>query len=84
MSFFDRQGIPGWILKPFDDGNSATDGDADDSTDDDTHDGIDDGFEDDVAMLRDYCLIVADEAGDEFEMHRLVQLSTKEMAESIG
>jgi hypothetical protein len=26
-------------------------------------------------MLRDYCLIVADEAGDDFEMHGLVQLS---------
>jgi hypothetical protein len=81
MSFFDRQGIPEWIWKPSDDGGNATDGDVDDNTDDntddDTDDGVDDGFEDDVAMLRDFCLIVADEAQDEFEMHGLVQLSTR-------
>lgn len=70
MSFFDRQGIPGWVLNPSDDGSSATDGDEDDNTDDDTDedtdDGVDDGFEDDVAMLRDYCHIVTDGAGDVF------------------
>ncbi|KAK4233565.1 kinesin light chain [Achaetomium macrosporum] len=84
MSFFDRQGIPGWVLNPSDDGSSATDGDADDGTDDDTDDGVDDGFEDDVAMLRNYCLIVADEAQDEFEMHGLVQLSTRTWLRAFG
>ncbi|KAK4148826.1 kinesin light chain [Chaetomidium leptoderma] len=96
MSFFDRQGIPEWILNPsriskgaiqaggrkrgFRRWDSATGGDTDDSTDDD----VDSGFEDDVAMLRDYCLIVADEAGDEFEMHGLVQLSTRRWLEAFG
>ncbi|KAK3304166.1 uncharacterized protein B0T15DRAFT_231885 [Chaetomium strumarium] len=43
----------------------------------------DDGaFEDDVAMLTDYCLIVADEAQDEFEMHGLVQLSMRTSLEA--
>jgi hypothetical protein len=69
---------------PSDDSSSATDGDVDDSTDDDTDDGVDGGFEDDVAMLRDYCLIVADEAGDELEMHGLVQLSTRGWLKASG
>jgi hypothetical protein len=99
MSFFDRQGIPGWVLNTSrigedtmaipgrgldeaesDDGGSAMDGGTNDGVDDDA----DGGFEDDVAMLRDYCLIVADEAGDEFEMHGLVQLSMRKWLESHG
>ncbi|KAK4183100.1 kinesin light chain, partial [Podospora australis] len=100
MSFFDRQGIPGWVLKPprtitdtarVQDTDAAGDVESDnrgDTTDDDTDDVADDAldgrFEDDVAMLRDYCLIVADEAGDEFEMHGLVQLSTRRWLEVYG
>ncbi|KAK5651026.1 hypothetical protein OQA88_1805, partial [Cercophora sp. LCS_1] len=99
MSFFDRQGIPGWVLKPSriakdttrargidevtereSNDSSTTDSGTDDGADDD----IDGGFEDDVAMLRDYCLIVPDEAGDEFEMHGLVQLSTRKWLEAYG
>ncbi|RWA05007.1 hypothetical protein EKO27_g10098 [Xylaria grammica] len=34
-------------------------------------------FDEDVQILRDYCLISTSEAGDTFEMHRLVQLSTR-------
>ncbi|KAK4179694.1 Tetratricopeptide repeat-domain-containing protein [Triangularia setosa] len=112
MSFFDRQGIPGWVLKPprvtkeeipgrcldeagdtdFDDGSiatdGATDGDIDGATDDgltdDSADITDDGFEDDVAMLRDYCLIATYGMVDEFEMHSLVQLSTRRWLEVSG
>ncbi|KAK4446467.1 kinesin light chain [Podospora aff. communis PSN243] len=97
MSFFDRQGIPGWVLKPSGTAKDtvqvraeAGDGESDDSsstTDDDTDDGADeiDGiFEDDVAMLRDYCLITADDTGDEFEMHGLVQLSTRRWLKASG
>jgi tetratricopeptide (TPR) repeat protein len=139
MSFFDRQGIPMWVLRPSriakdamrakgldkaarstpkwkskssipwlqgkvkklfhdittgrlrrkrnagdgesdDSSSSATDGGTDDGADDD----IDSGFEDDVAMLRDYCLIATNEAGDEFEMHTLVQLSTRRWLEASG
>ncbi|KAK4232927.1 kinesin light chain, partial [Achaetomium macrosporum] len=88
MSFFDRQGIPGWVLKPPKDHavraanqDESRDGESDDSDNGDDADG---GFEDDVAMLRDHCLIVANEAGDEFEMHGLVQLSTRRWLEVFG
>ncbi|KAK0617248.1 hypothetical protein B0T14DRAFT_262902 [Immersiella caudata] len=98
MSFFDRQGIPGWVLKPSRTTSTARAGDldkagdreSDDSgstTDDDVDDSIyaggdvDDRFEDDVAMLRDYCLVSTDETGDKFEMHGLVQLSTRKWLE---
>ncbi|KAK5651031.1 hypothetical protein OQA88_1504 [Cercophora sp. LCS_1] len=100
MSFFDRQGIPEWVLKPLrigknpmrvrgpdeggdresDDNGSTTDGDTDDGADDDIYGR----FEDDVAMLRDYCLITMNEIGDEFEMHGLVQLSTRSWLEASG
>ena len=103
MSFFDRQGIPGWVLNPSrtakdavqargldkareggsNDGGSVTNSDTDDGIDDDADDA-DGGFEDDVAMLRDYCLIVTDESGDQFEMHGLVQLSTRKWLETFS
>ena len=75
MSFFDPQGIPAWVLKP-----SRTAEDAGRVK----GPGIEGGFEDDVAMLRDYCLIVAAEGSDTFEMHGLVQLSTRRWLEAFG
>ncbi|KAK3360388.1 hypothetical protein B0T25DRAFT_129221 [Lasiosphaeria hispida] len=97
MSFFDRQGIPGWALKPSRAAEDTTqarcpdeageqepdDGSTTDSNNS-TNDDIDSGFEDDVAMLRDYCLITVDEEGGEFEMHGLVQLSTRKWLEATG
>ncbi|KAM7188718.1 hypothetical protein V8F33_010488 [Rhypophila sp. PSN 637] len=100
MSFFDRQGIPEWVLKPYRTLNDVIptvtschwcrhpwrcrrrlapartrlDG---------TDDQMDSGFEDDVVMLRDYCLIAATEGGEEFEMHWLVQLSTRRWLEAF-
>ncbi|KAK4205945.1 P-loop containing nucleoside triphosphate hydrolase protein, partial [Rhypophila decipiens] len=47
-------------------------------------DSDEDMFEDDVAMLRDYCLVSTNEAGDVFEMHGLVQLSTRKWLEARG
>ncbi|KAK7423730.1 hypothetical protein QQX98_000920 [Neonectria punicea] len=44
----------------------------------------DDGFEDDVAMLRAFCLITTNEGGHAFEMHGLVQLSTKRWLKAYG
>ncbi|KAK4237112.1 kinesin light chain [Achaetomium macrosporum] len=79
MSVFDRQGIPGWVLNP-----SRIAKDAIQARDDGADDDVDGGFEDDVAMLRDYCLIVVDDTGDQFEMHGLVQLSTRKWLESFG
>ncbi len=75
MSFFDPQGIPAWVLK-----HSRTAKDAGQAKGPD----IDGGFEDDVSMLRDYCLIVADKTSDTFEMHNLVQLSTRRWLQVLG
>ncbi|TQV93756.1 kinesin [Cordyceps javanica] len=45
--------------------------------DDDLSSETESGFEEDIALLRDYCLIFVCESGTKFEMHRLVQLATK-------
>ena len=39
---------------------------------------------DDVAVLRDCCLAVADEAEDQFGTHGFVQLSTKKWPQAFG
>ncbi|KAK3949453.1 hypothetical protein QBC32DRAFT_35863 [Pseudoneurospora amorphoporcata] len=92
MSFFDRQGIPGWVLNPSriaQDGMQAIglDDTADLESDDSsqgTGSNIDDtSFEDDVAILRDYYFITADETEDKFEMYGLVQLSTRRWLEKF-
>ena len=92
MSFFDRQGIPESVLRSYrqkaervrllveDDELEDNGIDSGVSTDSDTTDdkeGTDCSIEDDLAMLRDYCLISANEEGDEFEMHGLVQLAMR-------
>ncbi|KAK4243107.1 kinesin light chain [Corynascus novoguineensis] len=81
--------IPGWVLNPFATGKAQCEQNARARREGFSHnsnsarnsDIVDSGFEDDVAMLSDYCLIVVDETGDESEMHRLVQLSTKRWLE---
>ncbi|KAL9629560.1 MAG: hypothetical protein Q9164_006829 [Protoblastenia rupestris] len=74
MSFFDRQGIPEFILRsyarnqnPAADAGSDLDGDLE--------------FEDDLATLRGYGLITMNVHGEAFEMHRLVQLATRKWIE---
>ncbi|VBB77139.1 Putative protein of unknown function [Podospora comata] len=103
MSFFDRQGIPAWVLKRHgitsglqaDGPPEGQDKDGDEESDygsgiiesdvnDDTDDDMDSEFEDDLAMLRDYCLIVVDGAGNNFEMHGLIQLSMRRWLEVFG
>src|SRR5690606_2355695 len=89
MSFFDRQGIPDWVLNPrikrgggvneTKDQDSAS---SDDNSDIDADSDSDSDFENDLAMLRDYCLVSVNDKGNEFEMHRLVQLSTRRWLES--
>lgn len=96
MSFFDRQGIPEWLVRP-PDNNSSQDGNADEGKDDESNDGESDdnddsdassdsdasddsavqAFEDDLAVLRNYCLISLNKTGDIFEMHNLVQLAMR-------
>ncbi|KAK4207944.1 kinesin light chain 3 [Rhypophila decipiens] len=100
MSFFDRQGIPRWVLKPsrtvkdamwaghqVEAGGGKT-GDGSSATDSDRNDHAGDdlnsAFEDHMAMLRDYYLIVADKVGEEFRMHELVQLSIRRWLEASG
>ncbi|XWW96109.1 hypothetical protein V2A60_004079 [Cordyceps javanica] len=50
---------------------------VDDGSEDDSASETGGGFEDDVALLRDYCLIHVNNIYTQFEMHRLVQLATK-------
>ncbi|KAN0110923.1 hypothetical protein V8E51_007310 [Hyaloscypha variabilis] len=65
MSFFDRQRIPESLL--IDRYQDETDNDA--------------TFEDDIATLTGYSLVTLGVDGNEFEMHRLVQFSTKKWLE---
>lgn len=87
MSFFDRQGIPEKLLRAqpemehtqqkhderyskrqvWEDEDSASQSSAGN-----------DGFEEDVQTLRDYSFISVNADGASFEMHRLVQLATRE------
>ncbi|KAH0525875.1 hypothetical protein TsFJ059_009281 [Trichoderma semiorbis] len=79
MSFFDRQGIPEWVLTGSTrhnnnlDESDDTESKAGDESDSDTNNS----FEEDILILRNYCLISVNEEGGTFEMHRLVQLSIK-------
>lgn len=79
MSFFDRQGIPEYLIRPhFEADWSSTSGLYDGSTDEETSEPdtrVD--FEDDIATLRDYSFISISETGTFFMMHRLVQLTTR-------
>jgi tetratricopeptide (TPR) repeat protein len=65
MSLFDRQGIPETLLQH----SYQEDGD------------IEADFEDDISTLASYSLITMNTEGNEFEMHRLVQFSTKKWLE---
>ncbi len=89
-SFFDRQGIPELLLKPFRysldmiytnklDGRKGSKFDGSDNNNE-----TDSEFEKDVAILRDYCLITLNKDGDVFEMHRFVQLSIRKWLEACG
>ncbi|MCJ1467445.1 hypothetical protein MMC07_006070 [Pseudocyphellaria aurata] len=73
MSFFDRQGIPESLLHRYDD-------EADDSDID--FDNISNmSFEDDLSILKSYSLVRVNLNGDQFELHRLVQFSTRKWLE---
>jgi tetratricopeptide (TPR) repeat protein len=68
MSLFDRQGIPESLLG----GRYQEDSDA--SSD----------FEDDLNTLTSFSLVATDVDGHQFEMHRLVQFSTRKWLELQG
>ncbi|KAK4083859.1 uncharacterized protein Triagg1_1521 [Trichoderma aggressivum f. europaeum] len=96
MSFFDRQGIPEWVLIEFRTPSDSEDSESDtediesddsiDSTeaDDDSHGDTNGKLEEDILILRNYCLIAMNEKGDIFEMHRLVQLSIKSWLKAVA
>ena len=65
-----------------DDGES--DDESDDNSDSDSDLDTESTFEDDIAMLIDYCLVSVNQDGDAFEMHRLVQLSTRKWLAAFG
>ncbi|OQE46834.1 hypothetical protein PENCOP_c001G07487 [Penicillium coprophilum] len=86
MSFFDRQGIPEYVLhddkkdeasNPMENHSS----DEDDSEDSDSDD--DENFENDLVLLRNYSFITV---GEEkiFAMHALVQLATRNWLDFHG
>jgi tetratricopeptide (TPR) repeat protein len=84
MSFFDRQGIPEALLRirsqrkdSGQDQMQSADYSNDDE-DDSLKSSVSDGFEDDIFTLRSYSFISINTDGTSFEMHRLVQLATRE------
>lgn len=86
MSFFDRQGIPEWVLNnSFMQSNRLDEPkNSEPQTGDESDNDISSSFEEDILILRNYCLISVNENGDKFEMHRLVQLSIKSWLKAFG
>ncbi len=78
MSLFDRQGIPEYLLCKLDDVDNEADSIVD-TMDESTID-----FEEDIYTLISYSLISSNIEGNMFEMHRLVQFSTKKWLELCG
>lgn len=76
MSFL-TQGIPKFLLLS----DQGSDGDQTESRNGEDDNGSQqnpsDDLEDDLFMLRNFCMINANQVGDDFEMHRLVQLSMR-------
>ncbi|KAF4609817.1 hypothetical protein G7Y89_g15806 [Cudoniella acicularis] len=92
MSFFDRQGIPEDLLRSGGEtGNRYGDVESPNSNNE-WHDNEDSGskpsvtdeFENDILMLRNYSFIFINIDKTTFEMHRLVQLATRNWLEADG
>ncbi|KAL8364903.1 hypothetical protein RB595_003946 [Gaeumannomyces hyphopodioides] len=81
ISFFDRQGIALSLLKPI---NTESIQQNSGSESGSSSDEADDGFKDDVAILRDFCLVSTSENASALEMHGLVQLSMRQWLEADG
>jgi hypothetical protein len=74
MSLFDRQGIPEYLLCKLEFTNDEVDFKANTDMD----------FEEDVFTLTSYSLISSNTEDNMFEMHRLVQFSTRKWLELCG
>ncbi|KAI1158420.1 P-loop containing nucleoside triphosphate hydrolase protein [Nemania serpens] len=84
LSFFDPQGILEYLVRPTDQEKSH---DHETNAHDENiapSEALNDEFEEDIATLRNYCLISMNEVGDVFEMHGLVQLSTRKWLDAHG
>ncbi|KAL8364771.1 hypothetical protein RB595_003851 [Gaeumannomyces hyphopodioides] len=81
MSFFDRQGIALSLLKPVNTESVQWDLGSESGS---SSDEAGDGFENDVAILRGFCLVSASENASALEMHGLVQLSMRQWLEADG
>lgn len=79
MSFFDRRGIPKWLLRPFSRGHGPQLTDVSPSQDilDEASGDLDILLNQDLEILLNHCLITANGTKQVFEMHGLVQLSVK-------
>ncbi|OCL05553.1 TPR-like protein [Glonium stellatum] len=87
MSFFDRQSIQDYLLQSTSETKEGHERDCGDEGDDvstSSNDDANSGFEDDITILRNYSLISVNKEGDAFDMHRLVQLSTRKWLEAHG
>ncbi|RYP21051.1 hypothetical protein DL765_002458 [Monosporascus sp. GIB2] len=92
MSFFDRQGIPEALLRYRDEHGDVhreqRERDNDDLFDGEDNtsqsSGSDDEFEDDVVTLRKFSFISLSTDRTTFEMHRLVQLATRNWLQDNG
>ncbi|KAJ5918610.1 hypothetical protein N7466_010602 [Penicillium verhagenii] len=87
MSFFDRQGLTSSLLRESRDGKQQPGGIFTKAIDETPHtsdtestceSNIIEMLEDDILVLRDFCLISIGPNGKTFEMHRLVQLAMQE------
>ena len=78
MCLFDRQGIPKSLLSGRYQESNKTEGDSKDDSEDDFD------FEEDIYTLYSYSLIETNADATEFEMHQLVQFSTKSWLELRG
>ncbi|KAI4125120.1 MAG: hypothetical protein LQ338_004448, partial [Usnochroma carphineum] len=84
MSLFDRQGIPEWLLhRCFENDPSEVGSTVD--LDTNLADDINIVFKEDISTLTNFCLIrKTNLEGGLFDMHRLVQLSTRRWLELFG
>jgi tetratricopeptide (TPR) repeat protein len=82
MSILDRQGIPKFLVCHHK--HEDEDEDEEDEEDDDGDDDDDLEFEDAIGTLIGFSFVNSQEDGDNFEMHPLVQLSTRKWLEIHG
>ncbi|KAI0907663.1 P-loop containing nucleoside triphosphate hydrolase protein [Ustulina deusta] len=84
MSFFDCEGILEYLVRPIDQNKNQNDEGHSDNESIASSEASNPEFEEDITTLRNYCLVTTNETGDVFEMHGLVQLSTRKWLDVCG